>query len=248
MASKVAVFITNYNMPERSDALYEYIDRHSAWETDIYLVDNGSDIQPPAVHTTTWMEKNRQTTAGWLTGLKAAQKVGKYLAYSFMITSADFERIHQDPISPMAEFLEENPEAVGVHAALTADSTTSWNHLLTRGGNEPRRTWFFDNIFSMYRADWFDSIGWFDPDLRYAWGIDLETCWTARQQGRGLYVHEGVKIRKITDIAYGMNRMNMSADERRQRAGENMAIVLEQKYGPDWWNIMTNQFVESEWR
>jgi hypothetical protein len=249
MSGKVAVFLTNYNMPEKADALYEYIDRHTSWETDIYLVDNGSDLVAPAVHTNTWLEKNMQTTAGWLAGLKAAKKFGKYFAYAFLITSADFDGIeNQDPITPMAELLEEDENAVGVHAALTLDSTTSWMHLLTRGGTGPRRTWFIDNVFSMYRAEWFDSIGWFDPDMRYAWGVDLETCWHARLQKRGLYVHEGVRIRKITDIGYTMNRMNMSADDRRHKAGQNMEIVLSQKYGDQWWQVMTEQFVEPEWR
>jgi hypothetical protein len=103
-----------------------------------------------------------------------------------------------------------------------------------------------DNIFSMYRADWFDRIGWFDKDLRYAWGIDLETGWIARRDGRGLYVHEGARVRKVTDIAYRMERMRMSGDERQRLAGQNMSFVLEQKYGPGWWGLMTKEFITAE--
>lgn len=250
MTDKVAVFIANYNMPEAADALYEYIDRHTAWDTDIYLIDNASDLVPLAVNTNVWIKPhNRQTTAAWLEGLKEARKHGpNYLAYCFMITSASFPPDAGDPITPMADLLLSDPNAVGVHAALTEDSTTSWEHLITRGGNEPRRTFMLDNIFSMYRADWFDSIGWFDPELRYAWGIDLETCWKARQQGRGLYVHEGVRIRKVTDIGYRMERMRMSADERSRLAGQNMAIVLERRYGSQWWNRMVHEYVTEDMR
>lgn len=247
MSEKVAVFIANYNMAERADALYEHIDRHSCWETDIYVVDNCSDLMEPSVYTNVWIKpRNRQTTAAWLEGLKEAQKNGKYFAYVFAITSADFPPDAGDPITPMAELLQSNPRAVGVHPALTEDSTTSWEQLITRGGDQPRRTFMIDNIFSMYRADWFDSIGWFDPELRYAWGIDLETGWKARQQGRELYVHEGVRIRKVTNIAYRMERMRMSADERSRLAGQNMAIVLERKYGAMWWNRMVHEYVTDE--
>lgn len=246
---KVAIFIANYNMPERADALYEYIDRRTAWETDIYLVDNCSDLVPPAVNTNVWIQtRNRQTTAAWLTGLKEAKKHGEYFAYCFAITSADFPEDAGDPISPLAEFLQSNDNAVGIHPALTPDSTTSWTHLITRGGDQPRRTFMIDNIFSMYRSDWFDSIGWFDPELRYAWGIDLETCWKARSQGRELYVHEGIHIRKVTDIGYRMERMRMSADERSRLAGQNMTIVLERKYGSQWWNRMNHEYVTDEMR
>ena len=139
-------------------------------------------------------------------------------------------------------------EAVGVHPALTEDSTTALKHLITRGGSEPRRTWMIDNIASLYRADWFNEIGRFDPDMTYAWGIDQETCFLARQQGRSLWVHEGVKVKKVTDIGYAMNRMNMSAEERRQNAYNNMRDVLSRKYGEDYWSRMLNENVDLTWK
>lgn len=271
MSDKVAVFIANYNMPERADALYEHIAMYSATPVDIYLVDNASDLVDPAVHTNVRISPyNKQTTAAWLEGLREAQRHGKYFAYVFCITSADFPADAGDPITPLVELLQLPMNIVGVHPALTPDSSTSWTHLITRGpgfnlspktngetsgellllGSRgyARRTWMIDNIFSMYRADWFDSIGGFDPDLRYAWGVDLETCYKARQQGLALYVHEGVQIRKVTNVAYKMERMGMSADERSRLAGENMAFYLSRKYGDDWWNVMTNYLVEMEWR
>lgn len=264
---KVAVFLTNYNMPEATDALYEHVERRTCIPHDWFVTDNASDLVPPSVYTNVWIrERNRQTTAGWLEGLKAARKQGGYLAYLFCITSCDFDGQTADPLEPMYELLQQDSNAVGVHAALTADSTTSWEHLKTRGGlperssderidniqiygdTYARRTWMLDNLWCMYRADWFDSIGGFDPDLRYAWGIDLETCWRARAEGRSLWVHEGVQIRKVTNIGYRMERMRMSADERSQKAGENMRIILEQKYGKDYWRIMTEDHVEDAWR
>jgi len=232
-------------MPERADALWHGVTSKTKTPVDFYLVDNASDIAEPAQHTNVWIKpKNRQTTAAWLEGLKAAKKSGhEYFAYVFCITSTDIPETTGDVITPLVQVLQDDGNAVGVHPALTTDSTTSWTQLITRGGECPRQTWMIDNIFSMYRAEWFDGIGWFDPELIYAWGIDLETCWRARLEGRSLWVHEGVKVRKITDIAYNMNRMNMSADDRRRRAGENMMIVLERKYGPQWWDAMTKQNV-----
>ena len=105
-----------------------------------------------------------------------------------------------------------------------------------------------DNIASLYRAEWFDGIGRFDPELRYAWGIDLETCWKARQQGRSLWVHEGSRIKKETNVGYQMNRMGMSADDRNYHARANMAEVLERRDGADWWSRMLNEGVSREWR
>ena len=236
-------------MPESVDKMVEHVERNTCIPHDWYVTDNASDLAEPSQYTNVWIKpKNKQTTAGWLEGLKAAKKISKYDAYLFTITSCDFNGLSGDPLEPMLKLLEADSNAVGVHAALTPDSTTSWEHLKTRGGNKPRRTWFLDNLWCMYRADFFDSIGWFDPELRYAWGVDLETCYKARSQGRSLWVHEGVQVRKITDIAYAMDRMRMSADERRQLASQNMEIILSQKYGNEWRNLMYNGLVESEWR
>jgi hypothetical protein len=249
MIDKVAVLIVNYNMAERADAMHEYISRRTSVSHDIFMIDNASDLVPPSVHTNVSIHPhNKQTTAGWLEGLKAAQKNDQYFAYVFAITSADFPEGSGDPLENQYELLQANKNAVGVHPALTSDSTTSWGHLIERGGDQPRRTWMIDNIFSMYRAEWFDRIGWFDKELRYAWGIDLETGWQARRDGRELYVHEGARVRKITNVAYRMERMRMSSSDRERLAGENMAFILEQKYGPHWWTKMTTEFVTEEMR
>ncbi len=230
---KTAALIVNYNMPERTDALVEAI---SGLPVDPIVIDNGSDIQPPSKYTTVKLDRNVQTTGGWLAGLEAIKGKG-YEYYWFLITST---RIPEgDVLSPMVEFMDANPDAVGIHPSLTAESTTGWPHLKNRGTNSVRRTWMIDNIASLYRADWFDSIGWFDPAYTYAWGIDLETCYRARKQGRSIWVDDRVQVEKITNIGYSMNRMNMTADERGRLAYANMMQVLTRKWGKDAWLLMT---------
>lgn len=253
MLEKVAAIIVNYNMPERADALAEYIRKYVEWEVEVYLVDNGSDLVQPAANTTLWLEKNVQTTGGWLAGLEQARDDAPWLGYWFLITSAEF--VGGDALTPMAELLEENPRAVGVSPALTEDSTTAWKHMITRypnGGpaksSGVRRTWMIDNIASLWRAEWLEGIGAFDPMLVYGWGVDLETCWKARREGRGIYIHEGCRAKKVTDIGYTMERMNMTAEQRRMFAGANMDQVLARKYGENWDWRMRNEYVEEAWR
>jgi hypothetical protein len=225
---KVAIFIVNYNMPERTDALAGCIKQRVRWPYELFVIDNGSDLCLPSKYTNVSLENNAQTTAGWLAGLEEADR---------------------DPLEPMAELLVEDGEAVGVHPALTADSTTAWTHLISRNGRlKPRRTWMIDNIASLYRADWFDENGRFDPALKYAWGIDLETSFKARTQGRSLWVDERSWIKKVTNIGYTMERMNMGSSEREQLAGQNMAEVLSGRYGPNWWGRMLNEEVSNDWR
>lgn len=247
---KAAILIVNYNMPERTNALVERVSRYVRWPHELIVIDNGSDLVSPSKHTNLWLPENRQTTGGWLAGLRFADSLDDdFFAYWFLITSAEFPPGNNDPLSPMAQWLVDEPDAVGVHPALTDDSTTAWTHLISRNGsNEPRRTWMIDNIASLYRADWFDENGRFDPALKYAWGIDLETCFKARQQGRSLWVDERSRIKKVTNIGYDLGRMNMSASNREQLAGNNMAEVLSDRYGANWWERMLNEEVSDAWR
>jgi len=245
---RTAVLIANYNMPERADALARRV-RTSSAPLDIILVDNGSDIASPAEQTTLRLGENVQTTGAWLMGLAYAAQLAlkrgePYGYYWFLITSADMPG-DADVLAPMVEWMDKHTNAVGIHPALTPDSTTSWTHLIARGGDAPRRTWMIDNISSLYRADWFDSIGRFDPELVYAWGIDLETCWLARKQGRTLWVCEDAPVRKTTNIGYTMQRMNMSADDRQRLARANMIDVLERKYGRGGYMRTKTDYIES---
>lgn len=239
MTDKVAVLIVNYNMPERADALYESLSR-SGYPHDIIIVGNGSNLTRPSKYTTLQLDNNVQTTRGWLAGLESLKE--KYFAYMFVITSTEIPEQKNDLIASMASVLKDDSQAVGVHPSLTADSTTAWEHLKTTGTNKIRKTWMIDNIASMYRADWFDSVGRFDPELIYGWGIDIETCWKAREQNRTLWIDERIHVKKITDIGYKMKRMNMSADKRRKLAGDNMRDVLSRKYGDNWWMKLTEEY------
>ena len=245
----VIALIVNYNMPECTDKLVEYIKDNCKGEVETIVIDNGSDLCKPSQYTTLALAKNIQTTNGWLMGLHYIDALSiirgfKPFAYWFLITSTEF--IEGDPLSPMLELLNRDTQAVGVHPALQADCNTAWTHLKTQGTAEPRPAWMIDNVAALYRADWFDSIGRFDPALTFAWGIDLETGYLARKQGRTLWVHEGSHARKITDIGYTMNRMNMSARERQQKASQNMLEVLRPRYGNNWEDMLLNDYLQPD--
>jgi len=239
-----AVFIGNYNMPERADALYEHLDK-SKHPHDIYLIDNGSDLMAPAKHTNVFIKESCQTTNGWLKGMQEADKAMKdYDTYMFLITSTEIKD-GKDTIQLLSENFSD-PEVVVVHPALTQESTTHWGHLKNRGTNAVRPTWMVDNICSMYRADWFDKQGRWDPELIYAHGIDVEMCLFARRQGKKILVDERCEVEKITDIGYTMNRMNMTAEMRRQKGWANMSEVMTKKYGSGFWNILLTEGVTEE--
>lgn len=260
---KVAVILPNYNMPESAERTYRDLEGSS--QADLYIVDNGSDLVEPAEHTNVFIPKNCQTTGAFMHGIAAANKSGKnYIAYCFMITSTDFNSEDRSQgnssgtrgVASAINLFVREPNIVGYSPTLTKSSTTAWKHMILRpfAPTSPprtllsgqRRTWMIDNICAFWRKDWFDSIGQFDLRMTYAWGIDLETSWKARSQGRDIVLDDFWQVHKETDIGYTMGRMNMSAEERDARARAQMAEVLGKKYGPNWHNKMRTEFVTEE--
>lgn len=243
---RIAICMSNYNMPERADAMADAIEKYVHWPHDLFMCDNASDIMPPARNTTVWLEHNLQTTGGLYAALAQAdnaEMVGKfkYLAYVFTCTSAEYVGT-DDIIMPMALFLLHNDNAVGVHPSLIRDSTTSWKQLIDHETGGPREVSFIDSVFGMYRADWFNSIGRYDPELTYCHGTDLETCYIARKQGRSLWVLDSIHVKKISDIGYVMGRMGMTAEQRRINARAEMNRVLKPRYGPGYWDDLQHHY------
>lgn len=245
---KTAIIIPNYNMPERTDALVKYIQEHAKAPHDIIVVDNGSDLVEPSKYTNVTIFKNCQTTCGWLRGLEMADAMARrrgnsYFAYMIMITSAEFVKESGDPLTPLVEFLAETPQAAVIHAALTKDSTTALaEQMMDRGSGQPRRTYLIDNIAALWRADWLNSIGRFRKELTMGWGVLPETCWKARRDRKTIWVHDGMLVKKVSNIGYDMGRMNMTASERARLASAEVRRVLEPIYGENF-----NEKLGHEW-
>lgn len=248
--SPIGIILVNYNMPERSEALFEAVmDTVDPQVTDydFIVVDNGSDMVMPPRCTTIGLEYNVQTTNGWLMGLHYADALEqifqhKYFAYWILITSGEFLAEQGDILTPMVDYLMLNEQCVGIHPSLSPDSTSFWKHMYHDPmWDEPTKpTWMIDNIAALWRADWFNSIGRFDPRLVYAHGSDLETCYLAREQGKEIRIHNDVQVKKVDNIGYKMDRMGMTAEERLKYAGDNMNRVFDEKYGEGWKEFMLN--------
>jgi len=248
---KVAALVPCFNMPERTAALVRYIGQHCS-DVEIIVVDNGSApeyrLDPACCQV--YLKENVQTTNAWLMALNYADCLerkygGSFFGYWFIITSTEFTEKSKDPLAPLVEWLAGHYDAVGCHPALSADSTTAWNHMKVRSSGM-RPVWMLDNICALYRASWFNMIGRFDPNLIYAWGIDLETALYARSHGKSLWICDDVEVKKITDIGYTMNRMEMSAEDRRCFARVNMNAVFSEKYGPRWRELLYQEKHDNE--
>jgi len=237
---RVAIILINYNMNENTDKIVEKLKTVTKHPTDIIIVDNGSDKIQPSKYTTISLAKNVQTTNGWLMGLHYADALSvnenfQYFAYAFVITSTYIDDINYDIINKLS--LRINDKVVGVHPSLSKDSTTGHKHLYCQNKGI-REVKFIDNIFSFYKADWFNFIGRFNPKMTYAWAIDIETGYLARRSGFKVCIDDEIIVKKITNIGYSMNRMSESAKQRQVNARKQMIEYFKEKYGSNYFEII----------
>lgn len=246
--ARVAMMITNFNMPERTNQIVEHIKQHVKWPCDIIVVDNGSYLEKPSKYTNVTLNPNVQTLHGWNAGLSYADALaatsGKpYFGYWIWITSSEVPVGQGDILTPMMEFMLENEDAVMMSPALTLESTTTWNHLKTHNRTKPERVWMIDNLAALYRAEWLDSIGRLDRAQTFAWGVDLEASFIARAQGKHIYRDDRVMIQKVSQIGYRLNRMGMPEKERGKQARKQMKDTLTKKFGKNWYDYFYNYFM-----
>jgi len=240
---KVAIIIVNYNMKERADAIIDNLKKTVKHPHDIILVDNGSDLVEKSENTMLALKKNVQTTNGWLMGLHYADSLEiinneKYFAYCFVITSTEMVEENKDIIAEMVKTMKDDDSVVGVHPSLTRDSTTHWKNMLHTPGKGKQEVYFVDNIFSCYRASWFNKIGRFDSSLTYAWGIDMETGYFSYKDSKKIILDNNIQVGKETDVGYKLNRMNMSASERRINASKQIEEYFKKKYGAQYQKLI----------
>lgn len=240
-SNRVAAIVVNYNMVERADNIAEGIKKYVKWPVDVIVVDNGSDLKdsPPSKHTAIRLEANVQTTNGWLMGVEYAKALSHaygycYMAYWIWITTSEYVE-KKDILTPMAEAMIADPQIVGVAPYLSADSLPkTWPQLYRQKGakdTDVKDVNFLDNLATLWRAEWFDSIGVFDPDELRGFGVDTENSYLARLSGRRVVVHQGVSIRKTSGVAYKMKRMNANGAKRGDVATKEMRNCLGFRYG-----------------
>jgi len=226
-------------MPERTDALVEHILETVQLPYDLIVVDNGSDLVEPSQYSTFVLPENTQTGGGFWAGIDYADSLGEHKYYWLMITSAEFYKNDlRDPLKPLVEVLEQDELAFCVQPAIRFVDNEAWSKWLEPRKNPlPRRIWGVDYISTLFRAEYFHKIGGFRKELPMMWGAIGECNYKARKEGYHLYVHDGYTMKKITNIGYTMDRMNMTSVDRKNLATKQADEVLIPIYGKNYREI-----------
>lgn len=240
----VAVIIPNYNMPERTDAICKHLMRTVNHPFHLVVVDNGSDLVEPSQFTRVYLDKNLQTTGGFIAGIEYAQEHLDAVYYWFIITSTEFDdQDDRNPLDFMLPLFDRN-DNFAVHPAVEFIGSSAWERWLAPRDEGLRQIWGMDCIAALVDARKYHEIGGFNPELTMAYGLMGELNWKARRAGYRLYVQDDYCVYKETDIGYKMNRMNMTSKKRRELATKQSDDVLIPVYGEDYRERFRYEYTE----
>jgi len=243
---RVAIIIPNCDTPELVSSLSLHIMENTVGfsipDFQLLVVNNGYYAKDYTFFNYINVNHPLEMTHAILLGLSYFDAIEhldqtKFDAYWILTTSVSFLR-EDDYLSPMIEMLFSSDDIVMVSPAI---SGTAWEELnKSEGYSKSVRA--IDNNAVLYKADWFNSIGRYDPDLTCAWGSSLETCWMARRDKKRIIVINDLEMAKDDGIAERMGRRLLSREDRNSRCSEEMHRVLGAKYGPNFLEKLRKEF------
>lgn len=156
----VATIILNRNLPEVTDRLYEHLSLFDGDETDIYVVEAGSDLDRLSQNVT-WhanspevMENGLRYNRGMNYGLTQLVKEGRFGHYdAFFLLTNDTELRDGPTLKPLLNILSMHPQ-VGI----LSPCSVRWGERLLLKQESTKYFWFIHNNAYLLRREFIESV------------------------------------------------------------------------------------------
>lgn len=224
-ATRIGFIIVNSNDKENTNKLVEYVSNNCNTDFDIVVIDNGCE-ENQCTNSTLRLNNDINITAAWKIGLdyldilRSTHKK-EYFAYCFTSSKVDVSKSVGSLTKSIYDSMKNDIRLVGGHPSLSDDSNKTFNYMKCNkdGGMEKIRN--IDNIFSIYRASWFDQIGRFSLDLLYTRGIGIELAYIANTGNKYLVLDNDIQIQYTEKHKNETNK-------------EHIVEYFREKYGHDY--------------
>lgn len=157
---KIATIILNRNLPEVTERLYEHLSKYDGSQTDIYVVEAGSDASKLSRYTTWHANSADELTnglrygRGMNFGLVQLLKEGKFDQYdAFFLLTNDTEFKAGATLSPLMEIMNKHPR-LGV----LSPCSERWGERLLLKNETTKYFWFIHNNAYLLRREFIESI------------------------------------------------------------------------------------------
>ena len=156
----IATIILNRNLPDPTDRLYEHLVKYDDKETDIYVLEAGSDKNNLSQYCT-WhansdevIKEGLRYSRGMNYGLLQLWKEKKWKQYdSFFLLTNDTELSPKQTLAPMNKLLEEH-QRVGI----LSPCSSRWGERLLLEKITTKYFWFIHNNAFLLRRNFIESI------------------------------------------------------------------------------------------
>lgn len=156
----VATIILNRNLPEVTDRLYDHLRKFDGAETDLYVVEAGSDPHNLSRNVTwyaNWpaaMEQGLRYSRGMNFGLSQLWKEGRFQQYdAFFLLTNDTELEEKASVAPLMSVMERHPQ-VGI----LAPCSKRWGERLLLQQESTKYFWFIHNNAYLLRRTFLETI------------------------------------------------------------------------------------------
>jgi hypothetical protein len=157
---KVATIILNRNLPAVTDRLYEHLTKYDGDQTDIYVVEAGSDTDKLSRYVT-WYANSDEVLRNGLRygrgmnfGLIQLLKEGKFdQYYAFFLLTNDTEFMPEPTLAPLINILNDHPRL-----GILSPCSERWGEQLLLKAKKTKYFWFIHNNAYLLRREFIDSI------------------------------------------------------------------------------------------
>jgi glycosyltransferase involved in cell wall biosynthesis len=232
-SNRIAIILVNYNMKEKTEKIIKHLEKTIKQPYDLITIENGSD-EKEKINAVINLQNNIHITNSLLLGLNYADTLEinnnfKYFGYSIIDSNIEFID-ETDILSSLVSTMKSNIDIVAVSPSLTTDSNISWNMFKITENKEKEKVYFIQDHFSLYRASWFNKIGRYNKELKYGWGIDIETGYKAYKDNKIVLLDNKLQLKYI-----GINNYNKIDNNMK---GNHMNLYFIKTYGTDYSKII----------
>jgi hypothetical protein len=157
---RVATLILNRNLPLITDKLHEHLCKYDGDETDIFVIEAGSDADKLSRNATWHADWDDARThglrysRGMNYGLSQLWKEGKFNQYdAFLLLTNDTELQEKPSIAPLMTVLDQHP-----HVGILSPCSTRWGERLLLDKQSTKYFWFIHNNAYLLRREFIESI------------------------------------------------------------------------------------------
>jgi len=233
----ISIVIVNYNVPELTNSIVDYIENKVNIEYKLHVVDNGSDKELISEYTTLRLDNNRNKLGGLLTGMYVAAKDNPEYYWNIS-TNMQFIPSELDPAQELVKAISSVDNAVAVIPYWQGE-LHDWTHqTFGRVENSIYHKVKRVGVYSMFNSEWLDSIGWFDPCLTSSWGTDFELKYLANKQNKVFLVHDVIGYNITKSTVNKLNRSSIDLGKYQKECNDELERVMTRKYGTNWREVI----------